>query len=279
MILYTRKKIWKLEKYDLEDVNWSWVYFLLNKDNDWLSVYIWQAVNLNKRIEQHKKDQNKIFQYSILFTTKGEILTETEINYLERKLIEKTIFCWKVKIENKNWWNTCLINKYNKVLIDEMIDEICILVWCLWYDFLENDNEFIKVDKNEIDIFENKFKFEDWKNKIYWEYILDRKNWIDWFLFFELCEFINKEKLNLNNVELKNWKYIVNKWYFDNNCELLKKYFDLSMFFNEKNINLIKYIEEIKKSDKNNEKIELYYSSWWKEWKWLYIWNCVLVFE
>lgn len=61
-------------------------------------------------------------------------------------------------------------------MIDEMIDEICILVWCLWYDFLENDNEFIKVDKNEIDIFENKFKFEDWKNKIYWEYILDRKN-------------------------------------------------------------------------------------------------------
>lgn len=50
------KKIWKLEKYDLEDVNWSWVYFLLNKDNDWLGVYIWQAVNLNKRIEQHKKD-------------------------------------------------------------------------------------------------------------------------------------------------------------------------------------------------------------------------------
>lgn len=78
---------------------------------------------------------------------------------------------------------------------------------------------------------------------------------------------------------MKNWKYIFNKWYFDNNCELLKKYFDLSMFFNEKNINLIKYIEEIKKSDKNNEKIELYYSSWWKEWKWLYIWNWVLVFE
>lgn len=138
-IYIPRVDLKNLSKFNIPEIQYSWVYFLIweNDDNE-QQVYIGQAVNIQKRLEQHSKNEEKDFwQYAIAFSNKEASLTESDINYLEKKLIQKTIEAGRAKIENKSNGNSCLIPHHRKADMKDFLDDLEILLGSLWFLFLQ----------------------------------------------------------------------------------------------------------------------------------------------
>lgn len=133
---------------NIQETHHSWVYFLI-----WLNesrkekIYVGQTVNLKTRLEQHNKW--KEFWHSFLFfTNKENSLIESDLNYLEKELIQKVVDLWNVDIENKTIWNPCLIQNNRKADMHDFLEDLRILLWNLWFNFLEkDDNWFSNVEK------------------------------------------------------------------------------------------------------------------------------------
>ena len=133
-----RSELKKLNIKTLPEITYSWVYFLIGEtEDDELRVYIGQAVNLQKRLEQHTKSEDKEFwTIAIAFTTKEAGLNESDINYLEKELINRATKTERCIIENKNTWNTCLIPLHKKADMEDFIYDLEILLGSLGYLFL-----------------------------------------------------------------------------------------------------------------------------------------------
>lgn len=65
-------------------------------------IYIGEAENVGNRIKQHLVDSKKDFKEVIFFTSKDELLTKTQIKYLESRLIVMAIKAKTAEIENGN---------------------------------------------------------------------------------------------------------------------------------------------------------------------------------
>lgn len=184
-----------------EEFNRSWVYFLIWKDEENKNlVYIWQATNLFERIKQHNNDINKDFWNSvIIFTTTDWSWNESDINFLEKILIEEAKSLWNYIIKNFKSWNYWLAKEEQIFSLKENIEDIKILISSLW-----------------VSIFKEKIQEEDKKEKYFC-----KRNWNlwiwyytdDWFLVlkwsiwnFEIKEYavssLNKiqQKLFLENI-------------------------------------------------------------------------------
>lgn len=132
---------------NIQEIHHSWVYFLI-----WLNeqrkekIYVGQTVNLKTRLEQHNKW--KEFWHSFLFfTNKENSLIESDLNYLEKELIQKIVDLGNVDIENKTIGNPCLIQNNRKADMHDFLEDLRILIWNLWFNFLEkNSNLFLNVE-------------------------------------------------------------------------------------------------------------------------------------
>lgn len=117
----------------LSDIfNNTWIYFL-----NWEKIYIWQAINLYKRIKDHAKDSNKDFNEIICFTTTDNSLGEWDINYLEKTIIKLARRIDPNALTNMKEWNKWNIKEYRKSDINWYIEEIKFLLSILWFNFLE----------------------------------------------------------------------------------------------------------------------------------------------
>ena len=106
-----------------------------------------QTVNLKTRLEQHNKW--KEFWHSFLFfTNKENSLIESDLNYLEKELIQKVVDLGNVDIENKTIWNPCLIQNNRKADMHDFLEDLRILIWNLWFNFLEKDNNWFSSFEN-----------------------------------------------------------------------------------------------------------------------------------
>lgn len=65
-------------------------------------IYIGEAENIRTRLKQHLSDPNKDFKEIIFFISKDELLTKTQIKYLESRLIQLAIDAKTAEIENSN---------------------------------------------------------------------------------------------------------------------------------------------------------------------------------
>lgn len=65
-------------------------------------VYIGEAENLKTRLKQHLSDPNKDFKELIVFVSKDELLTKTQIKYLESRLVQLAIEAKTAQIDNGN---------------------------------------------------------------------------------------------------------------------------------------------------------------------------------
>ncbi len=127
----------------------SWVYFLLWKDEeDKNLVYIWQTWNLLERVKQHHNDIKKDFWNSaIIFTTDNWSWNESDLNFLEKNLIEDAKKLWNYIIKNSQSWNTWLIKEERMPDLEENIDDIKILISSLWFSIFKEKTS--KEDKKE----------------------------------------------------------------------------------------------------------------------------------
>ncbi len=63
-------------------------------------IYIEEAENIKTRIKQHLADSNKDFKELIFFISKDELLTKTQIRYLESRLVEEAKDAKTAEIDN-----------------------------------------------------------------------------------------------------------------------------------------------------------------------------------
>ncbi len=63
-------------------------------------IYIGEAENIRARLKQHMSDPNKDFKELIFFISKDELLTKTQIKYIEARLIQLSIEAKTAQIEN-----------------------------------------------------------------------------------------------------------------------------------------------------------------------------------
>lgn len=65
-------------------------------------IYIGEAENIKSRLKQHLSDSTKDFKELIFFISKDELLTKTQIRYLESRLVQLAIDAKSAQIDNGN---------------------------------------------------------------------------------------------------------------------------------------------------------------------------------
>jgi len=65
-------------------------------------IYIGEAENIRSRLKQHLSDPNKDFKELIFFISKDELLTKTQIKYIESRLVQLALEAKTAQIENGN---------------------------------------------------------------------------------------------------------------------------------------------------------------------------------
>lgn len=65
-------------------------------------IYIGEAENIKARLKQHLSDPSKDFKELIFFVSKDELLTKTQIRYLESRLVQLALEAKTAQIDNGN---------------------------------------------------------------------------------------------------------------------------------------------------------------------------------
>ena len=121
LLIAPREKITELF---LQEETKFWGVYILVSDSE---VYIGQASELQKRIKQH--DAKFIFwDKAILITTKDDSLNKSAIDYIEFDLIEKAKMKANLHSENKKSGNKQKVNRFEKVKLDNYIENTLLLL-------------------------------------------------------------------------------------------------------------------------------------------------------
>ena len=115
------------------------VYFLKGDPTDEAfdeKIYIGEAENIRARIKQHLSDPNKDFKELIFFISKDELLTKTQIKYLEARLVQLSIDAKTAQIDNGN---SPSIPKLHEADISDMeyfLEQIKLILPVMGFKFL-----------------------------------------------------------------------------------------------------------------------------------------------
>ena len=192
----------------------SGVYFLIGEtEREDLVVYIGQAMNLKNRLLQHNSTK-EFWNFVVAFTYKDCSLTESDINYLEKELIDLAKKVGRYKVQNVNNGNKWGIQDYRIPDMLEFIDDTKILLANLWVFVLK---EFINKSIAQEDLTKYYLKGEKFKGE--WFYT------DEWFLVLKwskgpknlalsqtthkLYAFRNRPKLSELSVIKEDWESIV----------------------------------------------------------------------
>lgn len=99
------------------------VYLLLSRE----MVYVGQASDLKKRINQHKVGKDW-WESVVILTTKGDDLNHSDIDYLEAVLIDKANKIGRLDVDNKNKGNQKKVSKFREVFLGQYLDEALFLM-------------------------------------------------------------------------------------------------------------------------------------------------------
>lgn len=148
-----RIDIKNLSQIKIDELSNTGIYFLLGENEKWEEqVYIGQAVDLKTRLGQHNKGKD-FWIWAILFTSKENSLTESDLNYLEKELIKKTIKINRIKVENKVLGNPCLIPNHRKADMEDFLEDLEILLGNLGFPFLQEYNQKDAKKNNNMNYF------------------------------------------------------------------------------------------------------------------------------
>lgn len=121
--LYSAPRESVLELLQTDACNKYGVYLLLSKN----MVYVGQSSDLAKRITQHTVGKDW-WESVVILTTKDDSLTHSDIDYLESVLIEKAFKINRLDCDNKNKGNNPKVSKFQKVVLDQYLDEALFLM-------------------------------------------------------------------------------------------------------------------------------------------------------
>ena len=213
--IYIPRKDFK-EALKREELQNSWVYILIWEDENWQPlVYIWQATILWKRLNDHYKDINKDFwNISVAFTYKDWTLNESDINFIEKRLIENAKTAWRYNVKNGNSWNNWLIQEYRIPDMIEFINDLKILLESLWFKLFKKliDKQELK-NENNVYYLSSRWSNSKWIYTNEWFLVLKWSTWpkelqqgvikVKWYAYR------NRPKLLENSIIKEEWDKII----------------------------------------------------------------------
>jgi predicted GIY-YIG superfamily endonuclease len=99
-------------------------------------IYIGEAENIRARLKQHLSDPNKDFKELIFFISKDELLTKTQIKYLESRLIQIAIEAKSAQIENGNSPSLPTLHEADISDMEYFLEQIKLMLPVMGFRFL-----------------------------------------------------------------------------------------------------------------------------------------------
>ncbi len=99
-------------------------------------IYIGEAENIKTRLKQHLSDPNKDFKELIFFVSKDELLTKTQIRYLESRLVQLAIEAKTAQIDNGNSPSLPTLHEADISDMEYFLEQIKLILPVMGFNFL-----------------------------------------------------------------------------------------------------------------------------------------------
>jgi len=137
-----------------------------NSENDAYQekIYIGEAENVRKRIKQHLQNSKKEFVEMIFFISKDDLLTKTQIKYIEARLVQLSIEAKSAEIENGNSPSIPTLHEADVSDMEYFLEQIKLILPVMGFKFListtvkqtedvqgtEKNNQIFRISTNKI---------------------------------------------------------------------------------------------------------------------------------
>lgn len=99
-------------------------------------IYIGQAENIGTRLKTHLSDANKDFNEVIFFMSKDELLTKTQITYLESRMIQLANEAKTAEVDNGNSPNLPTLHEADISDMEYFLEQIKLILPIMGFRFL-----------------------------------------------------------------------------------------------------------------------------------------------
>jgi hypothetical protein len=99
-------------------------------------IYIGEAENIKTRLKQHLSDPNKDFKELIFFVSKDELLTKTQIRYLESRLVQIGLEAKTAQIDNGNSPSLPTLHEADISDMEYFLEQIKLILPVMGFKFL-----------------------------------------------------------------------------------------------------------------------------------------------
>ena len=99
-------------------------------------IYIGEAENIKVRLKQHLSDPNKDFKEIIFFISKDELLTKTQIRYLESRMVQIAINAKTAQIDNGNSPSLPTLHEADISDMEYFLEQIKLILPVMGFNFL-----------------------------------------------------------------------------------------------------------------------------------------------
>lgn len=109
-------------------------------------IYIGEAENIRNRLKQHLSDPNKDFKELIFFVSKDELLTKTQIKYLEARIVQIALEAKTAQIENSTSPSIPTLHEADISDMEYFLEQMKLILPVMGFKFLISST----VKQNEI---------------------------------------------------------------------------------------------------------------------------------
>lgn len=99
-------------------------------------IYIGEAENIKTRLKHHLSDPNKDFKELIFFVSKDELLTKTQIKYLESRLVQLAFDAKTAQIDNGNSPSLPTLHEADISDMEYFLEQIKLILPVMGFNFL-----------------------------------------------------------------------------------------------------------------------------------------------
>ncbi len=99
-------------------------------------IYIGEAENIRTRLKQHLSDPKKDFKELIFFISKDELLTKTQIRYLESRLVQIALKAKTAEIDNGNSPSLPTLHEADISDMEYFLEQMKLILPVMGFNFL-----------------------------------------------------------------------------------------------------------------------------------------------
>jgi hypothetical protein len=112
-------------------------------------IYIGEAENIKVRLKQHLSDPNKDFKELIFFISKDELLTKTQIRYLESRLVQIAIEAKTAQIDNGNSPSLPTLHEADISDMEYFLEQMKLILPVMGFNFLIASTASTSINSNK----------------------------------------------------------------------------------------------------------------------------------